>query len=305
MIFKMSYDLEKIPKEVIALSDLKYKPESNDNNYNPMNNFGILNNFNADKPIQASEEEIQNSKKYYKIDNKKTNELESTFKHPNLKINFKYKTDFFKNGNLYTYNYSNNTFKIYDEKFFLLHQFKIDHSFINVFQLSFFIKVIQLDNYDIIFLTERDEFNNNFLEYQFLVYRLKENKYSLFQKLKEDINGYRPQSYSPVSPGGMIMRSWCPPIPYKVEAIKEISGNKFFCFSNYGLKIYSLNSLNEYDLISINQFEINNNIEVSNIFEIYEKNFIFSLKINYRYGYESSMPYNSSLVLNLIELKIR
>ena len=98
-------------------------------------------------------------------------------------------------------------------------------------------------------------------------------------------------------------------LPYKVKTIKEISGNKFFCLSNHGFKIYSLNSLNEYDLISINQFEINNsidyinNIEVSNIFEIYENKFIFSLKINYGYGYDSFMSYNSSLVLNLIELK--
>ena len=233
----MSYDLEKIPKEVIALSDLKYKPESNDNNYNTMNNFGILNNFNTDKPIQASEEEIQNSKKYYKIDNKKTKELESTFKHPNLKINFKDKTDFFKNGNLYTYNYSNETFKIYDEKFYLSHEFKIE--------FHIFIKVIQLDNYDIIFLTERVEYNNNFIEneyeYQFLVYRLKENKYSLFQKLKEDINGYRQQVYST---GGRMGSAWFR-LPYKVKTIKEISGNKFFSFSNHGFKIYSLNSLNE------------------------------------------------------------
>ena len=300
----MSYDLEKIPKEVIALSDLKYKPESNDNNHNPMNNFWILNNFNTDKPIQASEEEIQNSKKYYKIDNKKTKELESTFKHPNLKINFEHKTDFFKNGNLYTYDFSNDTFKIYDEKC-LSHEFKIELHESKIEFLPSIKELIQLDNYDIILLTERVLYNNNFIEneyqYQFLVYRLKENKYSLFQKLKENINGYIRQWYST----GGRKRSAFYFLPYKVKTIKEISGNKFFCLSNHGFKIYSLNSLNEYDLISINQFEINiddyiNNIEESNIFEIYENIFIFSLKINY--GYHDSFS-NSSLVLNLIELK--
>ena len=34
-----------------------------------------------------------------------------------------------------------------------------------------------------------------------------------------------------------------------MDFIKEISGNRFFCISNYGFKIYSLNQKNEYSLI--------------------------------------------------------
>ena len=78
--------------------------------------------------------------------------------------------------------------------------------------------VIELDNKDIIF------FKNE----QLIIYRLKDGKYSLFQKIKESRVGYELQ----------FLSSGCSGYPkdYRTLYIKEISGNRFISVSNYGLK---------------------------------------------------------------------
>jgi hypothetical protein len=55
-----------------------------------------------------------------------------------------------------------------------------------------------------------------------------------------------------------------------VDFIKEISGNRFFCISNYEFKIYSLNQKNEYSLILL--IDHLNGIQIIN--EINENTFI-------------------------------
>ena len=57
------------------------------------------------------------------------------------------------------------------------------------------------------------------------------------QRIEDDKTGYKTQnSYS----GCMGF-----PKKYSVEFVKDISGNRFICGSNYGFKIYSLNEKNE------------------------------------------------------------
>ena len=41
------------------------------------------------------------------------------------------------------------------------------------------------------------------------------------------------------------------PKTYEALYIKEISGNRFICVSNYGFKIFALNNKNEYSLVLI------------------------------------------------------
>ena len=67
-------------------------------------------------------------------------------------------------------------------------------------------------------------------------------------------------------------RSGCEIMPkcYYPEYLKEISNNRFFCVSNYGIKLFSLNTKNEY--APILTFPIRNTIKI--IHEINEKNFM-------------------------------
>ena len=58
-----------------------------------------------------------------------------------------------------------------------------------------------------------------------------------------------------------------------MDFLKEISGNRFFCISNYGFKIYSLNKKNEYSLILL--IDHLNGIQIIN--EINENTFIICI----------------------------
>ena len=90
--------------------------------------------------------------------------------------------------------------------------------------------VIQLDNSDLIFA---GKYNNTFY-----IYRLKDNKYSLFQIIKEDIKGYRMKIDNL---GFLIHRKF-----FELEWIKKLSNNKFISIFNYGFKTHSINSSNKY-----------------------------------------------------------
>ena len=64
---------------------------------------------------------------------------------------------------------------------------------------------------------------------------------------------------------------------YYPDYLKEISNNRFFCVSNYGIKLFSLNTKNEYT--SILTLPIRGKLEI--IHEINEKNFIICSNISH------------------------
>ena len=173
----------------------------------------------TDEEIKAEiKEEIKNNMnilkkeniKYYQIDDAKNKELEQIFSQINLKIIFPSKARILRDGKFYTI--SKGCFTIYKEKFYnKLFEIKIRGS-------DKITSVIELDNKDIIF------FKNE----QLIIYRLKDGKYSLFQKIKESRVGYELQ----------FLSSGCSGYPkdYRTLYIKEISGNRFISVSNYGLK---------------------------------------------------------------------
>ena len=148
--------------------------------------------------------------KYYQIDDAKNKELEQIFNKINLKIIFPSKARILRDGKFYTI--SKGCFTIYKEKFYnKLFEIIIRGS-------DKITSVIELDNKDIIF------FKNE----QLIIYRLKDGKYSLFQKIKESRVGYELQ----------FLSSGCSGYPkdYRTLYIKEISGNRFISVNNYGLK---------------------------------------------------------------------
>ena len=102
--------------------------------------------------------------------------------------------------------------------------------FYSILNLKMKLSQLQLDNSDLIFA---GKYNNTLY-----IYRLKDNKYFLFQIIKEDIKGYRMKIDNL---GFLIHRKF-----FELEWIKKLSNNKFISIFNYGFKMYSLNSSNKY-----------------------------------------------------------
>jgi hypothetical protein len=142
--------------------------------------------------------------------------------------------------------------------------------------------VIQLDNNDIIISTSGKYYN-------ILIYRLKGDKYSLFQEIKEDRKGYKMQE----------TRSGCIILPkeFELKWLKKLSKNKFISISNYGFKIYSLNQNNQYSIILMDTHLE----EINKIYEINENTFIFGTDeyIDASLG----GPAHNYLLLEKVELK--
>ena len=207
----------------------------------------------------------------YDIDNKKSKELESTFKQLKLNVYFKDEPKILREGKFYTI--SEGCFVMYDDKIFnKLYEIKFDNN-------NYKSSAIQLDNNDLVFLYYN----------QLLIYRLKKEKYSLLQKIEENKGGFKLQySYS----GCMGYPKY-----YNVEFIKKISKNRFICVSNYGFKIYSLNKKNEYSIILLNKYY--EGIEV--IHEIDENNFIFC--VNLHFGDSLGGPAHNIILIDLITLQ--
>ena len=105
----------------------------------------------------------------------------------------------------------------------------------------YLISAIQLNNNDLVLALKIKEEKGWKYKFELWIYRLKNEEYSLFQKIAENMKGYALQ-YS---------RSGCEfePKNYRVNSLKEISGNRFICINNYGFKIYSLDEKNEYYLL--------------------------------------------------------
>ena len=211
------------------------------------------------------------SMKFYQIDNKKNKELEQLFSQIKLKINFNSKPNILRDGKFYTI--SNGCCTIYNEKLFnKLYEIKFEEN-INV------TSAIQLDNKDLVFFTEN----------QLIIFRLKNGKYILLQKIDENKAGYRSQnSYS-----GCFAYTK----RYRAEFIKDISENRFICGNNYGFKIYSLNEKNEYSIVLLESYSEGQKI----ILELDKDTFIFCTKIEC--GDSLGGPAHNILVIDKIHLK--
>ena len=166
----------------------------------------------------------KDNEKYFQIDNEKNKEIEQIFNQLKLKIIFPSKPNILRDGKFYTI--SNGCFTIYKEKLFKkLYEININ---INIDIIS----AIQLDNKDLVILAEN----------QLIIYRLKNEKYFLLQRIEENSMGYERQYYQTGS-ACMVNTKY-----YHADFIKDISENRFICGSNYGFKIYSLNEKNEYSI---------------------------------------------------------
>ena len=99
------------------------------------------------------------------------------------------------------------------------------------------------------------------------IYRLINEKYSLFQKIEENRLGYiRQTSYS----GCMGYQK-----PYMALYTKETSGNRFICVINYGFKIYALNDKNEYSIVLLEIYHE----KIKKRYKLDKDNFNFFLKL--------------------------
>ena len=125
-----------------------------------------------------------------------------------------------------------------------------------------------------------------------MVYRLKDQQYFLFQRIKEGGLGFPAKYY--VTGHCSYTRQYHK-LNYELTNVKKLSGNRFLCLSNYGLKIYSLNEKNEYSLVLLNdQLE-----DIKMIHEINENKFIFSVQ-----EVRSNFYYRKiDIYIGMIELK--
>ena len=253
----------KIKHEKIALSNLKESDKDKDKK-------NLFYGFYSKKENEEKKEKIallekQSLELYYKLDDKKAKELELTFNQLKLKVNFSGMPFYLRDGKFYSI--SNKNFIIYEDKLFRKsHEIEIT---------SNIISAIQLDNNDLVFATTFTTIEANheyILNNEIHIYRLKDNKYNLIQKIKEDMTGYSPQ-YT----GCTFSQK-----DYRVKYLKEISGNRFIYISSYGFKIYCLNDKNEYSFVLLEEhFE---NIKI--IQEINENKFIFCTEVVYQCGTE-------------------
>ena len=269
-------------EKIIVLSDLEIIDKDRLTDYfcnKPNNEYYYYSDEEKPKTEEEKKEIIekknklinQSSKLYHKIDNQKIKELESAFNQITLKIKLDGKPKILKDGIFYTS--SNGSFKMYDSKFFnKLLEINLDSSIISA---------IQLDNDDLIFACTYGEI---------LIYRLKEKQYFEYQKIIEDGFGFNSKYGNHGFCGNTAYK-----IEYKINNLKKISGNRFICISNYGIKIYSLNKNNEYSLVLLNEHL--NDIKI--IHEINSNNFIFCTKRNL----DDTYIKDNKIKIELVELK--
>ena len=272
---------EQIKEPIILLSEL--------NILKSRDYYDSYNSYTGEEAKDIVRKDL-NLKDYFKINNETTKELISNFRQSKLKIGMNNKHFFLKNGKLYIL--SDESVKIYDEKMYQLYQINLEPNHI-------ITSGIELDNNDLVLISyiKTDNKNNKddffyFSQrntiYELLIYRLKDKNYILQQKIKEDMTGYKLQySYS-----GCIGE----PKVYEVEFLKEISGNRFICVTNYGFKIYSLNEKCEYSYILLDV-----HLEgIKKILEINENNFIFCT--DKHYGASMGGPAHNTIIIEIIKI---
>ena len=276
---------ENVISEIIVLSGLKNLNKGNFSQYYDTWNMEWKkekeNPNKSKEEIKAEiKEEIKKKinvlkkesiEKYYKLNNKKNKELEDKFKQIKLKVNFNSNPKILRDGKFYTL--SQGCFTIYNDRHFnKLYEIKYEENY-------GITSAIELDNKDLVF------FSVNYL----YICRLKDGKYYLFQKIEENRAGFVQQdSYS-----------GCEAYPksYRAESIKEISGNRFICISNYGFKIYSLNEKNEYSIILLESYYE----YIKTIHELDKNTFIFCSQIDC--GASLGGPEHNVLIIDKIYLE--
>ena len=263
-----------IENEIIALSNLKKnKNTDSDDEFN--DEFIHLDEENEENEKKIEKLKNESLKLYYRIDEEKNKELESTFKESKLNIKSK---NLIKLGKGKFIQIKEGEFIIYENKYFnKLFNIKIEKDFDKIYS------IIELDNKDIIFLA----LNNT--DYKLQIYRLKDNKYSLLQELEENREGYN-QQYS--HHGCHIY-----PKDYKMKFLEKLSGNKFISISNYGIKIYSLNKNQKYSLALMDVY-MDGELK---IFEINENQLIFCVKKHY--GSSMRGPAHDYIKIDKVDLK--
>ena len=277
---------EKVKPSIIVLSDLKSIDSKNFYSlydvrmmsWEKEEEFPNKSKEEIDKEIKKEIKENVNKlkeetikDKYYQLNSEKIKEIEQKFKQIKLKANFNSKPKILRDGKFYTI--SQGYFTIYNDKYLnKLYEIKLEEN-------KNITSAIQLDNKDLVI----------FAKYQLIIYRLKNEKYYLFQKIDENSAGFQQQS----------SYSGCMAYPkiYESEFIKEISGNRFILVSNYGFKIYSLNEKNEYFISSLERYHEG----LKTIHELDKNTFIFCSEISC--GASLGGPAHNVLVIDKIHLR--
>ena len=87
------------------------------------------------------------------------------------------------------------------------------------------------------------------------------------------------------------------PKAFEAKFIKEISGNRFICVSNYGFKMYSLDERNEYNVTLLEWYHEG----LETIIELDKNTFIFCSRKNY--GDSLGGPAHNELIIDKINLR--
>lgn len=233
--------------------------------------YGIFKGFDksiSNELVYLNNLQIIESKKENSKNKKK---LEEIFKSPKIKVHLN-NAEILGKGKIY--GTSGNKFIIYENKTFTK-LFEIEFENINNIQ-----SVIELDNHDLIFFMinekkkKQDENFNFYLEeydfndFELIIYRLKDNNYSILQKIKEERKGYELQ----------FELSGCFEYTktFFLKKIKKLSENRFMSISNYGIRLYSLNNSNLYSLVLMES-----DLSCDIIHEINKNEFIICINKHY------------------------
>ena len=265
--------VDKVKHEIIILSDLKEIDQYEIQEYpdmKPRKAYDFIGSDEEKKKFNEAEKKEVIEKKnklknksldlHYKIDNTKKKDLETTFAQIKLKINISGKPQILSQGKIATL--SKESCIIYDDALFKkLIEIKFEQEVEPIFS-------IELDNGDLVFACKND---NPIYNYDLLIYRLKDQNYFLLQKIKEGGLGFPAKYYIT---GHCSYSRQYHKLNYEISNLKKISGNRFICVSDYGIKIYSLNEKNEYSLVLLNE-ELQ---DIKMIQEINENKFIFGIQ---------------------------
>lgn len=221
-----------------------------------------------------------------KVDKEENEELKNTFNEIKFKTHLPYKTKILKNGKFYTFEYG--IFIIYDDKKFTkLYEIKFEKE-------TKILSVIQLDNNDLIFLIEKKVPSLKVkyeILYQIMIYRLKDNNYYLIQAINDESKDFGLQKIF-VGNGCYIDKDYMP------DKLKDLSNNRFFSLSNYGIKFFSLNNNNNYVLVSSRAIENNIDIIQESI-----KDYCFISYYEYHPGYYLANYSEFKLIIKKISFK--
>ena len=275
---------ENIKPEYIILSDLKnYNLDYHDEYYYYTDIAYEREQKNPNKPKEEIKLEIakevknemnlyqKQSVKYFQIDKQKNKELEQIFNREKVKLNFNSVPKVLSNGKIYTYEFK--CFTLYNNKLNKELEIKFEEKIISV---------DELDNKDLVLLIEKQ------YENEIIIFRLKNGKYSLFQKIDEYGYGYKTQ----------MRYSGCQQYikEYRCKKINAISGNRFICISNYGFKMYALDEKKEYSVVLLKTYDET----ITKIYELDKDNFIFFSTISYDHMMGS--PAHNVLILDKIKI---